>query len=125
MKFDELNLAVQSATVTFQPYDRGASGSFVYRQQGNSLHAPRVIVSTVTNDASNDKYLVQLNTPRVSVVPEGCCDPVVILGTDLVKTELRFLANTSSDARGVAIDTQIALLQELRTAIMNREKVYA
>lgn len=125
MKFDELNLTVNAASVVFQPFDRGTNGAFVYRQAGISLHSPRLVVSTLTNDASSDKYALQQNTPRVQVVAEGCCDVPSILGTDLVKTELRFLAITGSQARLDMIDTQIALLQSFRMAISLREKVYA
>lgn len=123
-QFSKIDIEVGSVTYSYNPYDRGANGAFVYREAGIAVHAPRVVVSTSTNDAGSDKLSVQLNTPRVCA-PEESCGPETILGTDLVKTELRFLATTSSAERELAIDKHIALLQELRNLIQARDVLYS
>lgn len=123
MKFSNIDLSVDSVTYTFQPYDRGANGAFVFREKGVSVHAPRAVVSTVTNDSASDKMTVQLNTPKSC--PSDDCGPDLMLGTDLVKTELRFLATTSKQDRALQIDKQIALLQELRNIIEDRAVMYS
>lgn len=125
MKFQPLSLVVDGVTTVFSPYDRGVNGAFVYRQDAVLLNAPRVVVSTTTNDAASDKYVVQLNTPRVLPAADGCCDPAVSLGTDVVKTELRFLATTTTADRNKQIDLQIAALKELQNTVSQREHVYA
>lgn len=124
MQFSKLTIAVGQSTIDYLPFDKGANGAFVFREGGLSVYAPRVLVSTSINDAANDKMTVQLNTPRVKLPAAGCCDPVTQLGTDLAKTELRFLAATSKADRVTVIDRHIALLQELRATIENREVVY-
>lgn len=125
MQFTQLILSVQGTNVTFIPFDRGASGAFVYRQNGASLHANRLVVSTAVDDASSDKYSVQLNAPRVKPAEEGCCTIDSLLGTDLVKTELRFLATTSEADRKWQIDAHIAALQEYRETFEKRERLYS
>lgn len=124
MKFSKLTVVVDANSIEYLPYDRGANGAFVFREAGISLYAPRVVTSVTINDASSDKLAVQLNTPRVLAPAVGCCDPVTNLGTDLVKTELRFLATTSKSDRQGQIDRHIALLQELRSVIEDRETIY-
>lgn len=126
MKFDDLTIVVAGTTTVFKPYDRGATGSFVWRKSGSSLHAPRVIASATTNDATSDKYTLQLNQPRVCVVePVGCAPVDTVKATDIGKVEFRFAADTSSADRLTQINETIALLQELSIAISNREKIYA
>lgn len=123
MKFSQIDTTVESVAVAFAPYDRGQNGAFVYRKVGSvSVHAPRLVVSTSVNDTSSDKMTVQLNIP--SVHPSANGGPDVVLGTDLVKTELRFLATTSKQDRVNQIDTHIALLQELRGVIEDRGVIY-
>lgn len=124
MQFSKLTIADGQSTIDYLPFDKGANGAFVFREGGLSVYAPRVLVSTSINDAANDKMTVQLNTPRVSMPAAGCCDPATQLGTDLAKTELRFLAATSKADRVKVIDRHIALLQELRATIENREVMY-
>lgn len=124
MQFSKLTIADGPLTIDYLPFDKGANGAFVFREGGLSIYAPRVLVSTSINDAANDKLTVQLNTPRVSLPAEGCCDPITQLGTDLAKTELRFLAATSKADRVTVIDRHIALLQELRATIEDREVMY-
>lgn len=124
MQFTQIELTVNDVDHTFDPYDRGANGAFVYREVGGTLHQPRLVVSTKTDDAGSDRYSVQLNAPRIQSAAEGCCEADSVLGTDLVKTELRFLATTNSQARLDQIDLHIAALQEFRTAISNREKLW-
>lgn len=98
---------------------------FVYRKEGNTLQAPRLVISTQVDDNTSDKYLVQVNTPRVEPAKEGCCTNDAILGTDLVKTELRFLATTSEADRSAHINLQIAALQEFRDTFEKRQKLYS
>lgn len=123
MNFSNIEVTVGSSTVTFQPYDRGANGAFVYRQSGPTVHAPRLVLSALVNDSSSDKLVVQLNEPRTCPSDVECAIDKV-LGTDLVKTELRFLATTSKTDRQTQIDKHIALLQELRDLIETRSVVY-
>lgn len=124
MNFSELNLVVNSVTHTFSPYDRGANGAFVYREKNVNLHATRLVITTSTDDTKSDRYQVQCNTPRVSAgVPAGSVP--IMLGTDLVKTELRFLATTSEADRKAQIDLQIAALQQFRETIADRERLYS
>lgn len=122
--FGNIDVTVNSVDYSFLPYDRGANGAFVYRMEGVSVHAPRVVVSTALNDLASDKQTVQLNVPRICP-SDVSCGPDVILGTDLVKTELRFLATTSVGDRVLQIDQHIALLQELRELIEQRGTIYA
>lgn len=123
MNFSNIEVTVGGSTVTFQPYDRGANGAFVYRQSGPTVHAPRLVLSALVNDSSSDKLVVQLNEPRTCPSDVECSIDKV-LGTDLVKTELRFLATTSMTDRQTQIDKHIALLQELRDLIETRSVVY-
>lgn len=125
MQFTPINLVVSGVTHTFKPYDRGANGAFVYRKDGVTLQAPRLVLNSETNDNASDKYLVQGNTPRVAPKEEGCCGVETALGADLVKTELRFLATTSEADRKLSIDLHIAALQEIRETIADREKIYS
>lgn len=125
MQFSQVILVVDGANVTFVPYDRGTNGSFVYRKEGVTLQAPRLVVSTQVDDNTSDKYLVQINAPRVEPAKEGCCTTDSVLGTDLVKTELRFLATTSEADRKAQIDLHIAALQEFRDTFEKREKLYS
>lgn len=124
MNFSNLVITADAASYTYLPYDRGANGAFVYREQGVSVHAPRVVITTNTNDATSDKFAVQLNTPRVCAAVLDCAIDTV-LGTDIVKTELRFLATTSSADRKKQISQHIALLEELRATIQNRQVIYS
>ena len=124
MNFSNIEVTANGSQVVFQPYDRGANGAFVYRKSGATVHAPRLVLSTQVNDSSNDKLTVQNNVPRVCPSDESC-GVDKILGTDLVKTELRFLATTSEQDRKATIDTHIALLQELRDVIETRQVIYA
>lgn len=125
MNFSPLTLQVDAATAVFNPYDRGTNGAFVYRKAGVVLNAPRVVVSTTTNDAASDKYLFQVSHPRVAPVEPGCCDVPVVLGTDFIKCDVRALANTDAASRAEMIDTMVGLLLEMKTAFQNREKVYS
>lgn len=125
MQFTPINLVVAGVTHTFKPYDRGTNGAFVYRKEGVTLQAPRLVLNGETNDNASDKYLVQNNAPRVAPKEEGCCGVETALGTDLVKTELRFLATTSEADRKLSIDLHIAALQEIRETIADREKIYS
>lgn len=125
MNFSELNLVVDSVNHTFTPYDRGANGAFVYREKGVQLHATRLVITTVTDDTKSDKYLVQLNKPRVIDAVVGGSEVKQALGTDLVKTELRFLATTSEADRKAQIDLQIAALQAFRETVADREHLYS
>lgn len=122
MQFTTIDLVVNSVNVSYLPLDRGANGAFVYRKAGASIYAPRVVISTSVNDSANDKMTVQNNVPRTATSPDSVITQV---GTDLVKTELRFLATTSEVDRIEQIDTQIALLQELRGVIETRNVIYA
>lgn len=123
MQFTKLDISVDSVNFSFLPYDRGANGAFVFRQEGSAVFAPRVVVSTTVNDLASDKMAVQLNTPQYRPSTESGLD--VLLGTDLVKTELRFLATTSKSDRALQIDKHIALLQELRGTVEDRSVIYA
>lgn len=125
MNFSELNLIVNSVTHSFTPYDRGADGAFVYREKGVQLHASRLVVNTMTDDTKSDKYKVQLNQPRVCEAIVGGCEVAQALGTDLVKTELRFLATTSEADRKAQVDLHIAALQQFRETIADRERLYS
>jgi len=124
MQFSPINLVVNSVNHTYKPYDRGTNGAFVYRKDGVTLQAPRLVLNAETNDNASDKYLVQNNTPRVAP-PSGSVLVETLLGTDLVKTELRFLATTSEADRKLEIDLHIAALQEVRETIADREKIYS
>lgn len=125
MQFTQLEVNANGIDYVYVPYDRGQAGAFVYRMQnGQSVHAPRLVITTKANDATSDKTVVQQNLPRICP-SETNCGTDTILGTDLVKTELRFLATTSKSDREVAIDVQIALLQEFRDMISSREVIYS
>lgn len=124
-QFTNIVVTVASVDYTYQPYDRGTNGAFVYREQaGESTHAPRAIVSTSMDDTSSDKMTVQLNVPRV-LEAETSGAPDIILGTDLVKTEMRFLASTAQADRILQLNKQIELLEELRHHIEDREVIYS
>lgn len=125
MNFSELNLVVDSVPHAFTPYDRGTNGAFVYREKGVQLHATRLVITTTTDDTKSDKYLVQLNQPRVIDAIVGGSELKQALGTDLVKTELRFLATTSEADRKAQIDLQIAALQAFRETVADRERLYS
>lgn len=124
MKFTNISVETSGGTFDFAPYDRGANGAFVYREAGASVHAPRLVVSTKADDNSSDKMTVQLNAPSVCPA-DDTCSVERLIGTDLVKTELRFLATTVKADRQAIIDKQIALLQELRSVIEERQVVYS
>lgn len=124
MKFSRIDVDVNSVTYSYLPYDRGANGAFVYREEGKTVNAPRVVASASTNDSASDRMAVQINVPRTCEDPSQPCGIALQLGTDLVKTEMRFLASTSTADRQLQIDQHIALLQELRTVIENRETIY-
>lgn len=124
MKFSRIDVDVNSVTYSFLPYDRGANGAFVWRGEGVTVNAPRVIASATTNDSASDKMAVQLNVPRTCADPSLPCGVEKQLGTDLVKTEMRFLASTSTAERQLHIDQHIALLQELRDVIEDRNVIY-
>lgn len=124
-QFTNIVVTVAAVDYTYNPYDRGTNGAFVYREvNGESTHAPRAIVSTSMDDTNSDKMTVQLNVPRTCEA-ETSCGPDILLGTDLVKTEMRFLASTSKADRVLQIDKQIALLEELRHHIEDREVIYS
>lgn len=123
MKFDLINIQVASVDYNYVPYDRGANGAFVYREEGSTVHAARVVATTSVNDSGSDRLNVQVNQPR-TCASETACGPDVLLGTDLVKTEMRFLASTSQAERALQIDKQIAVLQELRGVIEDRAVIY-
>lgn len=123
-QFSLIEIEVDSSTYGFVPYDRGQNGAFVFRESGAGVHAPRLIVATAVNDNSSDKLNVQYNVPR-TCASDVACDVDKVLGTDLVKTELRFLATTSKADRALQIDKQIALLQELRNLIEDRQVMYS
>lgn len=123
MQFNPVTLVVNSANVVFTPYDKGLNGAFVYRKDGVSLQAPRLIVQTQVNDDSSDKSVLQINTPRVKT--GGVGEPDTVLGSDMVKSELRFLATTIEADRVTAIDTHIAALTEFRDTFEKREKIYS
>lgn len=127
MKFSDLTIVVDAVTTVFKPYDRGANGAFVWRKAGSNLNAPRVVASAMTNDAASDKYLVQLNVPRVCVVESAGCLPVeTVKATDIGKIEFRFAADTSSADRLLQIDMLAELAKgQIRDAIAEREKIYA
>lgn len=125
MNFSELTLVVNSVNHAFTPYDRGANGAFVYREKGVQLHAARLVITTTTDDTKSDKYLVQLNQPRVIDAVVGGSEIKQALGTDLVKTELRFLATTSEADRKAQVDLQIAALQAFRETVADREHLYS
>lgn len=123
MKFSNLTLTVDETPVSYSPYDRGKNGAFVWRKDGVTIHSPRIVASATVNDASNDKYSFQLNLPRVSCADE--CGVEQLLGSDLAKTELRFLASTSAADRINGIDNHIALLEELKQSVADRETIYS
>lgn len=123
MNFTPVEITVNATPVVFSPYDRGAKGAFVYRENGVDVMRPRVVVNTVTDDKSSDRYSVQHNKPVMVSGEAGM--PDVQLGTDLIKTDFRFLATSSSEDRLSQIDTHIALLEEFKLMMGNREKVYA
>lgn len=81
-QFTSFDVTVDSVTYTYNPYDRGANGAFVYREAGAGVHLSRIILSADVNDNASDKMSIQLNTPRVC--PSDDCGPDVVLGTDLV-----------------------------------------
>lgn len=123
MKFSNLTIVSDGSDKSFVPYDRGANGAFVYRKSGQTVHAPRLVVSTKADDSASDRYSVALSEPRLCE-SIGDCTTAEIKGVDLVKTDLRFLADTSIEARKLQLDDHIALLQELRDTIANREVIY-
>lgn len=126
MQFSQVTLTVNSVAQLFDAYDRGANGAFVFRKSGVLLHAPRLVVSTETNDASSDKSAVQTHVPRTAAAVAGVNGGLpVLLGTDLVKTDLRFLANTSEADRTAQLDLHIAALQQFRDTFEKREKIYS
>lgn len=125
MQFTQIEVTANGTDFVFKPYDRGAAGAFVWKQNTASVvHAPRLIVSMKANDDASDKSTVQQNIPRTCASVEACAVDV-LLGTDMVKTELRFLATTTSADRKASIDLHIALLQELRDAIADRDVIYS
>lgn len=127
MNFSPIAIVTGGNTYTFNPFDRGAKGAFVYRESGPSVNAQRIVASTVTNDTASDRYSFQLNAPRLDVPVEGCCptERNVLLGTDLVAVDMRFLASTSAADRGLQIDKVIALLEEMKPTVKSREKIYS
>lgn len=126
MQFTKLEIAVDSTSYEYLPYDRGQNGAFVFRESNglSTVYAPRLVVHTANNDAASDKMTVQSNTPRVKTCGVDC--PVdTQIGTDLVKTEMRFLASTSKAERALAISKHIAVLEELRDVIEDRDVIYS
>lgn len=125
MQFTQIEVNASGTDYVFKPYDRGAAGAFVWKQNAESVvHAPRLIVSMKADDNSSDKSTVQQNIPRTCPSVDACAVDVLV-GTDMVKTELRFLATTTSDQRKTSIDLHIALLQELRDTIADRDVIYS
>lgn len=124
MQFTQIEVTASGVDYVYQPYDRGVAGAFVWRQTGQQVHAPRLLVTSKVDDSTNDKLTVQNNIPRVCPSDDNC-NIDTLKGTDLLKTELRFLATTSTADRQKAIGLHIALLQELRDVIENRNTVYA
>lgn len=125
MIFSELNITVGAANTKYLPFDKGSNGAFVWRAAGASVFAPRVLASASTNDAASDKLTVQLNTPVVKPAAQNASGVDQQIGTDLVKTELRFLATTSKTDRIGQIDRHIALLNKLRGVVEDREVIYS
>lgn len=126
MNFSPVTLTVNSVPVVFAPYDRGARGAFVYRKNGVQVNAPRLLVSSETNDAASDRYTIQINEPRTALPAEGCCPTdVKSLGTDLSKVDLRFLATTSDTDRAAQIDTLVAAMLEFKSLVTSRNKIYS
>lgn len=126
MQFTQIEVTANGTDYTFRPYDRGNAGAFVWRQNSESVvHAPRLIVTTKANDDASDKYVVQNNVPRTCSNTIEDCAVDKLLGTDLVKTEMRFLASTSKADRLEAIELHIALLQELRDVVTDRDVIYS
>lgn len=126
MNFKQLSLSNGSDTLTYSPYDRGAKGAFVWRLSNAFIHAQRLVASTVTNDSASDRYNFQVATPRVKAVEPGCCPTGSdLLGTDLVSVDLRFLATTEPAERLAQIDTAISLLNEMKTMVSTRDKLYS
>lgn len=126
MQFTQIEVNANGTDHIFRPYDRGSAGAFVWRKNSDSVvHAPRLIVTTKANDDASDKYVVQNNAPRTCPDTTNDCASEKLLGTDLVKTEMRFLASTSSQQRLEAIELHIALLQELRDTVTNRDVIYS
>lgn len=123
MKFSQLTLNVNSADIVFAPYDRGAKGAFVYRKVGSSVHSPRIVASATIDDMASDRFALQLNEPRITTDSVSGVDTVI--GTDLLKIELRFLATTAEADRNTAVDTLVALLVEFKQTIGSREAIYA
>lgn len=123
-QFSTVEISVNSTTYTFQPYDRGANGAFVFRQAGQGVYLPRLLVSTSNNDDASDRMTIQSTEPR-TCEPDDACVETKVLGNDLVKTELRFLAATSEADRKLQINKHIALLQELREIIETRGVIYS
>lgn len=127
MQFSKIDITVDSVVYTLNPYDRGQDGAFVYRNAGTPLYPLRAVVKTAVNDLTSDKYVVQLNQPRVCEVTAPGTDCIVnqLQGTDIAKTELRFLATTKPAQRSLLIDQQIALLEEMKSTISNRDVIYS
>lgn len=125
MQFSKIDIAVSGVTYTLQPYDRGQNGAFVYRNAGSPLYPLRAVISTAVKDSSSDKYIVQLNQPRTCVVTANGCDVIQLDGTDIAKTELRFLATTTKADRELLIDQQIALLEEMKSTVSDRDVIYS
>lgn len=125
MQFSKIDITVSGVTYTLQPYDRGQNGAFVYRNAGSPLYPLRAVITTAVNDLSSDKYIVQLNQPRTCLATVNECETVQLKGTDIAKTELRFLATTSQADRVLLIDQQIALLEEMKSTVSDRDVIYS
>lgn len=124
MQFTEITITVNSNEVKYLPYDITSNRKFVWRGNTADIYPERPLVSSVINDDSTDRYVVQLSVPRVCD-EQISCKPPVNQGTDLVKTELRFLATTSSADRTLQIDKQIALLEYFKSTIASRDVLYS
>lgn len=127
MNFAPLVLTIASGNLTFNPYDRGAKGAFVYRESSKQLHAQRLVVSTETRDDASDRYVVQANTPMVQTVAEGCC-PVPgnpLRGTDVVKAEFKFGSDSTLAERELQIDLLVASVLAFKSTMSQRGKIYA
>lgn len=126
MNFSSISLSVDSNTLVFAPYDRGAKGAFVWRLSNAFIHAQRLVASSVTNDSASDRYNFQVAAPRVKAVEPGCCPTGSdLLGTDLVSVDLRFLATTEPAERLTQIETAIALLNNMKSMVSTRDKLYS
>lgn len=123
-KFSSLEVMVDGTPVTYLPYDRGQNNAFVFRKEGSAVFSRRLLVTTNVDDNSSDRYKLQVNNPVVCATDDECFQDK-LLGTDLVKLEMRFLASTSKQDRAELLDTLIGALDELRGTFEDRDVMYS